>query len=109
MAVFQKSMEPSEIVTAMVNKNLSKAYDSLGTNTYQSQALDYSDSDNVSPNPKKKKKRPNFPDFKANYKNGHPSIVTEWELVCDRYKNLNNYKRNLDNLETFCLEKGKSA
>ena len=91
----------------MVNKNLSKAYDSLGTNTYKSQALDYSDSDNVSPNPKKKKKRPNFPDFKANYKNGHPSIVTEWELVCDRYNNLDNY---LDkNLDTLCLEKGKSA
>ena len=33
---------------------------------------------------KKKRKRPNFPDFKQNHKNGHPSIVTEWELVCDK-------------------------
>ena len=72
-------MLPSEILTSMVNKNLSKASESLGTNSYQSDA-----DENTSISPKIKKKRPSFPDFKGHYKKGHPSIVTEWELVCDR-------------------------
>ena len=37
----------------------------------------------------KKKKRPNFPDFKENHKTGHPSVVTQWELVCEKYVKLN--------------------
>ena len=78
-------MAASEILTSMVNKNLSQAYQQSGTNIYQSQTNEDLEVENVSSSPgKKKKKRPNFPDFKENHKHGQPSIVAEWELVCNR-------------------------
>ena len=75
-------MAASEILTSMVNKNLSQAYQKSGTNIYHSRtnSEDLGD-DNVST---KRKKRPNFPDFVESHKHGQPSIVAEWELVCER-------------------------
>ena len=82
--MFQRSMAASEILTSMVNKNLSEAYQKSGTNVYHSQSNNEDvEVENVSS--QRKKKRPNFPNFKENHKRGQPSIVAEWELVCDRY------------------------
>ena len=75
-------MAASEILTSMVNKNLSQAYEKSGTNIHHSPSNNEGLGDeNVST---KRKKRPNFPDFKETHKHGQPSIVAEWELVCDR-------------------------
>ena len=77
-------MGASELLTATVNKNLSKALESSETKLYEAQHNENIEVENVSSTPKKKKKARNFPDFKASHKHGQPSIVTEWELVCDR-------------------------
>ena len=77
-------MGASELLTATVNKNLSKALESSETKLYEAQDNENIDVENVSSTPRQKKKARNFPDFKASHKHGKPSIVTEWELVCDR-------------------------
>ena len=80
----QKSMWVSELLTATVNKKLSKASESSKTKLYEEQHNENKEVENVSSSPNQKKKARNFPDFKESHKHGQPSIVTEWELVCDK-------------------------
>ena len=77
-------MAASEILTATVNKNLSKAFESSETKLYEAQHNEDEGIESISSSPKKKKKARNFPDFKESHKHGQPSVVSEWELVCDR-------------------------
>ena len=74
----------------MINNNRTTPSANQGARFYQATEMgSKSDNATVSSNLKKKNGRNgairrNFPDFKQDHKNGHPSIVTEWELVCDK-------------------------